>query len=309
MEWVDKLTSAIETSAGLEVAMQVKLFETLLLVTVLFLVVKTVQKFLSWRIQDETSKYLARKTSSYVVGFVGILITWKIWLGGEDMALYLGFITAGLAVALKDLLVNLIGWLFIVVRQPFTVGDRIAIDNTAGDVVDIRLFSFSLAEIGNWVDADQSTGRIVHVPNGLLFQQAMFNYTQGFNFIWNEVPVVFTFESNWEEAKKLLHEVATRHSAIKSEFAAQEVRKAAKKFLIHFHHLTPIVWTDVMDNGVRLTIRYLCEPRKRRSSATAIWEELLQELKQRDDIDFAYPTQRFYNNNLEGKSYNRPPQD
>ena len=63
-----------------------------------------------------------------------------------------------------------------------------------------------------------------------------------------------------------------------------------------------------MENGVRLTIRYLCEPRKRRSSASAIWEELLNELKQHDDIDFAYPTQRFYNNPAEGKPSTRPPQ-
>ncbi|MFC1468131.1 mechanosensitive ion channel family protein [Verrucomicrobiota bacterium] len=305
MQWIAELTRVIQHSVGLEPATQVKLFQTLLLVAVLFVLLKMARRIVSWRIEDETGRYLARKTSGYVIGFIGLLIGWRIWLGGEDMALYLGFITAGLAVALKDLLVNLVGWLFIVVRQPFTVGDRIAVDETAGDVIDVRLFSFSLVEIGNWVDADQSTGRIVHVPNGLLFQQAMFNYTQGFNFIWNEVPVTFTFESNWESAKELLHEIATRHSAIKSEFAAREVRKAAKKFLIHFQHLTPIVWTDVMDNGVRLTIRYLCEPRKRRSSETAIWEDLLKEMQQREDIDFAYPTQRFYDNLKEGKPQTR----
>ena len=99
-------------------------------------------------------------------------------MGAQDMALYLGFISAGLAVALKDLLVNLTAWLFIVIRKPFTVGDRITIGPTSGDVIDIRLFTFTLAEIGNWVDADQSTGRIVHVPNGFLFLKEMFNYTQ-----------------------------------------------------------------------------------------------------------------------------------
>jgi small-conductance mechanosensitive channel len=141
----------------------------------------------------------------------------------------------------------------------------------------------------------------VHVPNGFLFQQAMYNYTQGFNFIWNEIPVTFTFESDWVAAKELLHDIATHHSAIQSEYAAKEVRKAAKKFLIHFQHLTPIVWTDVTDNGVRLTIRYLCEPRKRRSSESAIWEDLLNAMRNRDHMDFAYPTQRFYNNPTEGK--------
>lgn len=303
---LEKLTSVIQGSTGLEPLTQVHLFQTVLLVTVLFVLLKIVQKIVSWRIEGENGRYLGRKTAGYTIGFIGLLIGWRIWLGGEDMVLYLGFITAGLAVALKDLLVNLVGWVFIVLRQPFTVGDRIAVGETAGDVIDVRLFSFSLVEIGNWVDADQSTGRIVHVPNGILFQQAMFNYTQGFNFIWNEIPVVFTFESDWESAKLMLHEIATRHSAIKSEFAAREVRKAAKKFLIHFEHLTPIVWTDVMDNGVRLTMRYLCEPRSRRSSETAIWEDLLKEVQRSENLDFAYPTQRFFDNAKEGKPPVRP---
>lgn len=308
MQWTDELTYALQSATGLQSITLMHLLQTLLLVATLFVLLKVVQRIVLWRVVDVTARYLARKTSSYIVGFIGLLIGWRIWLGGENMAMYLGFITAGLAVALKDLLGNLAGWLFIVARKPFTLGDRIAIDNTAGDVIDVRLFSFSLVEIGNWVDADQSTGRIVHVPNGLLFQQSLFNYTQGFNFIWNEIPVTVTFESDWESAKKILLEIATRHSAIKSEFAAGEVRKAAKKFLIHFQHLTPIVWTDVMDSGVRLTIRYLCEPRQRRSSETAIWEDMLREFGRHADIDFSYPTQRFYDNTKESKRPICPPQ-
>jgi small-conductance mechanosensitive channel len=306
MQWIENLMINIQQATGLEISTQLSLAKTGLLFFVLFLIQTLIRKISTWRIEGDAGRYLARKTSSYILGFIGLLATWRIWVGGAQMALYLGFITAGLAVALRDPLVNLVGWLFIVIRQPFKVGDRIELDKTAGDVIDIRLFSFSLVEIGNWVDADQSTGRIVHVPNGLLFQQPMFNYTQGFNFVWNEIRVVLTFESDWESAKELLQEIATHHSAIKSEFAAREVRKAAKKFLIHFQHLTPIVWTDVLDNGVRLTIRYLCEPRMRRSSESAIWEDLLKELKTRDNIDFAYPTQRFYNNPTEGKPQTRP---
>ena len=71
--------------------------------------------------------------------------------------------------------------------------------------------------------------------------------------------------------------------------------------MIHFQHLTPIIWTSVADHGVTLTIRYICEPRKRRSSAGAIWEDVLRAFAAEDDIDFAYPTTRFYHNAQEGK--------
>lgn len=127
-----------------------------------------------------------------------------------------------------------------------------------------------------------------------MFIHAIANYTQGFNFIWNEIPVLITFESNWQAAKKILEEIATNHSAIKSEYAEQQVRRAANKYFIHFTHLTPIVWTDVKASGVLLTMRYLCEPRRRRSTASAIWEGVLTEFARHPDIHLAYPTQRFY---------------
>ena len=60
-------------------------------------------------------------------------------------------------------------------------------------MIDIRVLRFSLLEIKGWVDADQSTGRILHLPNGLLFKEPMANYTQGFRHIWHEVPVRITF--------------------------------------------------------------------------------------------------------------------
>ena len=78
--------------------------------------------------------------------------------------------------------------------------------------------------------------------------------------------------------------------------------------MIHYNILTPAVYTTVKDCGVMLTIRYLCEPRARRSSEEKIWESILHEFNQCTDIDFAYPTQRFYNNLAEGKPGFKNPQ-
>lgn len=262
----------------------------------------TVTVIIDKRVADPTRRYLLRKPVNYVLGFLFILVTLVIWFGNvTGWAAYLGILSAGLAVALQDPLTNFAGWIFIVIRKPFVVGDRIEIASHRGDVVDIRLFQFTLVEIGNWVDADQSTGRIIHIPNGWVFKQGTANYTQGFNFIWQELPVVITFESNWEKAKKLLLEIAEQHSILKDREARDQVTRAARKYLIQFNKLTPIVWTSVVDIGVNLTIRYICEPRRRRASEMEIWESVLRAFAECDDIDFAYPTTRFYNNAAEGK--------
>jgi len=277
------------------------LFSGIVVLTTL-LILRLLSKLLDRRIDNLAKRYTARKTSTYIIVALAAIILLSIWLGGmKGFAAYLGIVSAGLAIALKDPLTNLAAWLFIIGRKPFVPGDRIQVGETAGDVIDQRPFAFTLLEIGNWVDADQSTGRIIHIPNGVVFTQAVANYAQGFNFIWNEVPVMITFESNWEEAKKLLGKIAERHSAIRNEYAEKEVRRAARKFLIYFQHLTPIVWTSVADCGIVLTIRYLCDPHKRRSSETQIWEDVLNAFSTTTDIDLAYPTQRFYDNAQEGK--------
>jgi small-conductance mechanosensitive channel len=254
------------------------------------------------RVTDLGRQYTLIKTTSYLLGFAGIVATLMIWFGNvTGWAAYLGILSAGLAVALQVPLTNLAGWIFISVRKPFVVGDRIEIGGFRGDVIDMRLFQFTLVEIGNWVDADQSTGRIVHIPNGMVFRESTANYTAGFNFIWNELPITVTFESNWEKGRQILGELVEKHSALNSEEARGQVRRAARKYMIHFQYLTPIVYTAVADHGVTLTIRYICEPRKRRSTASAIWEDVLRAFAAADDIDFAYPTTRFYNNAREGK--------
>jgi len=254
------------------------------------------------RFGESARRYTFLKAAKYLLAVVALIALLRVWVqGGTGLGAYLGIMSAGLAIALQDPLTNFAGWIFLVLRRPFVLGDRIEIGRHAGDVIDVRLFQFSLIEIRNWVDADQSTGRIIHVPNGLVFRETVANYTQGFNFIWDEIPVTVTFESNWRRAKEMLGEIIAEHSAIASDQAAEQVRVAGDKFLIHYSHLTPIVWTSVADIGVTLTMRYLCEARRRRSTANNIWESTLDAFAACDDIDFAYPTQRFYDNQREGK--------
>jgi small-conductance mechanosensitive channel len=168
-------------------------------------------------------------------------------------------------------------------------------------VIDIRPFKFTILEIGNWVDADQSTGRVIHIPNHTVFTEQLANYTSDFQFIWNEIGIMVTFESDWKKAKEILSTIAEEESKDFIEQAKEQIKRAAKSYLIEYRYLTPIVYTNVKDSGVMLSIRYLTDPRRRRGSAQAIWERALDEFSQSDSIDLAYPTIRVFNNPKEGK--------
>ena len=254
------------------------------------------------RVHDVRARYRWRKTTTYFAVPIAILIIGRIWFAGfQSLATYLGLVSAGVAIALRDPLVNLAAWGFIIWRRPFDVGDRVEIGGHAGDVIDQRIFQFTLLEIGNWVDADQSTGRIIHVPNGKVFTETLANYSKGFNYIWNEIPVLITFESNWQKAKEVLLGLGERHAAHLTKDVESDIKRVSERFMIFYTTLTPTVYTSVVDSGVLLTIRYLCAPRNRRGSSQALWEDILRAFAASRDIDLAYPTRRFYDNTIEGK--------
>lgn len=204
----------------------------------------------------KSARYQWQKSLSYVSAVLAIFIIASIWSDGfSNMSTYLGLFSAGLAIALQPLIISLAGWLYILGRRPFRAGNRIQIGEFAGDVLDIGPFQFIMMEIGNWVESDQSTGRIIHVPNRQIFAEPLATYSDGIDFIWNEIAVVATFESDWRRAKSLLMDIANKHTAMSQETARRKVCEASRRFLIFYRNLTPTVYTAVVDHGVALTIR------------------------------------------------------
>ncbi|MDP8314495.1 MAG: mechanosensitive ion channel [Candidatus Celaenobacter antarcticus] len=296
---MDKFTVWLQNFTNIEQDILWKILITIAVLVVLKTIHLIVLKVMWKNIEEPRKRYRWKKTFTYIFVFIGFLILGRVWLQAfQSLATFLGLLTAGLAIALKDIITDIAGWVFIVWRKPFEVGDRVQVGEHAGDVIDIRLFQFSLLEIRNWVDADQSTGRIINVPNHKVLNDVLANFSKGFQYIWNEIPVLITFESNWQKAKVILQEIADKHAEYLSPYAKRRIKEASRKFMIFYKNLKPTVYTSVKDSGVLLTVRYLCEPRKRRLSEHAIWEDVLKAFNSTEGIDFAYPTKRTYYQNV-----------
>lgn len=299
---LSEVTQYIEEQWRISPDLQLKFFYSLLAILCLIILRFIALRLVFKAFEDAKDRYLWKNGVKNAYYILLLLILLNVWIDKIDsIGTFLGLVSAGLAIALQVPIVNVAAWMFIVIRKPFIVGDRIEIGGVAGDVIDIRFFQFTINEIGNWVESDQSTGRIIHIPNGEVFRVSQANYDQGFSHVWNELSVLITFESNWKLAKSLLETIVNKHTEELSFAAKRRLLEASKKFMIFYSNLTPIVYTSVKESGIQLTLRYLTLPKKRRVTENAIWESILEELALHDDIDLAYPTQRIFLNPQEGK--------
>ena len=290
-DFPNRVQEFIQNSPGITYQLTLSIIAIFIIWLIRLIAIRIINK----KLPDEKAQYKWRKNLTYIGVFLGFLIVGRIWFEGlQSLATFLGLLSAGLAIALRGPVTDFAGWIFLLWRKPFDVGDRIQVGDVKGDVIDVRVFKFTLLEIGNWVHADQSTGRVIHVPNHLVFDDSLANYTSDFEFIWNELQVLVTFESNWKKAKQILQEIVDKHLKDYVKEAQNQVSRAKKSYLIHYRYLTPTVYTDVHDSGICLTIRHLSNPRRRRSLGEAIWEDILDNFDQHDDIELAYPTMRIY---------------
>ena len=187
----------LENNFHISHSLEGKVLNTLFILIVLFLIYLLTLKIAHEKVETHKARYILQKTFSYIITFIAVVLLGNIWIDDiRSLQTLVGFFLAGVAIALKDIAMDIAGWFLIISGRSFFVGDRIQIGEYKGDVADVKLFRFSLFEVGSWVDAEQFTGRIVHIPNAKIFTEIIFNYNRGFNFIWDEIPVLITNESD-----------------------------------------------------------------------------------------------------------------
>jgi len=288
----DELTSFLSGDSAQDA--KNRLVQTALVIFLGYLVCLVLIWVVNRQVVDIKSRHLIRKYIVYFVSFILLNFTVFIWIHDiQSLTIIVGVASAGLALALQEVVVCIAGWLLILIRHPFTVGDRIEIGGIKGDVIDIRFLQTSVLELGNWVEADQSTGRIVNIPNSFVFKHANYNYSRGFEFVWDEMPILITFESDWRVAKQVLEDVVSNVVGdAQHEEVQRKIKAMADRYMIYYGKLTPIVYTKIKDSGVELTIRYLTEAKRRRFNSNALSEAVLEAFAQQPHVEFAYPTYR-----------------
>ncbi|WP_242012359.1 mechanosensitive ion channel family protein [Pseudodesulfovibrio cashew] len=212
--------------------------------------------------------------SGFVIKYAGLsvfaLCLVFIWMDGlGPIVTVLSVVAAALTIVSKELILNFLGSFVILWRELFAIGDRVQVGDCAGDVIDKGLFYFTLLEVGNNDFAGHSTGRLIKVPNSLALTLPVINATRGAGYVWNEIGVTITRESDREAARDALLATVGEYYA-REGVDLERVKRFFETKGVFFRKTTPRVYLGVVTGGFRLTLRYLCSSRMSRESGDFI---------------------------------------
>lgn len=225
------------------------------------------------------ARYKARKFvvfAGYLLILLFLAILFEDRLG--RLSITLGVVGAGVAVALQDVLASIAGAFSIGFSKLYTVGDRVQIGDTKGDVIDIGLLRTTLMETGNWVSRDLYTGRIVRIPNSTVLKGSVFNYSQGFRFIWDEIKVVFTITSDCQLAREMLLRVAKEAIGEYLVEAQNSWKEITENYRSANPSLEPNVTLVVNAGSSEFTLGYVVDYMKRTAIKDQLFTKIIEEI-------------------------------
>lgn len=245
-------------------------------------------------------------TTSKVINVFNITIIFLILLFAYiDNATYavamVGFASAGVAIAMKDMFMSTLGWLVIVVGGSIHVGDRIRVKKEnevfIGDVLDISMLRITIYDDITLTSYRENhrAGRLIFIPNNYIFTNLISNYTYGdLKNIWDSVSICITFDSNISKAKKIALEVASTHAKIYTEQTRSQMQRMRDRFALSHSSLNvdPRVFNLVKDNGMDISVWFQNYAYGTLKLKSIIAQEIVEKYLHEEDIHISYPITR-----------------
>lgn len=250
------------------------------LIFFLFLtIIKKIGVSILKKINDSKKEYLyiqKYKLLINIIKFFIFILLWGKYL--ESFITLISLISAGFTIALRDLIFNFFSGIYIKIKKPFEIEDRIEINNYKGDVININTLSFEVLEVNNQTFTGQSTGIITHLPNSLIFNHPLRNYNKAFKYIWNEMIFKVPLKCNLSKTKGVIYKIVNSNEVIKNipPKMKNQVNNSSSDYRIYYNKYDPIIYTQIVDNHIELTVRYLIHPKKARYINSVISNKVIE---------------------------------
>ncbi len=297
----DKRIDEIEVKVNKQIEIQVYKLTKIGLIILFLFGLSLLLRFMSKKyITDNDRFYMANKIinfSNFIL--IMIILLFNYIENVSYLVTVLGFASAGIAIAMKDWFMSMLGWLVIVFGGSIHVGDRIRVDmdgmKYVGDVMDISLLRMTLLEditLTTYSD-NRRAGRIIFVPNNYVFTRMIASYSHdSLKTVWDGIDVTITFDSNHKKAMQLAKEAARKYSKGYTDITRKQLNKLRHKYSLKNTNVEPRVFSFIESNGLNVSVWYLTNAYATLTLRSTISTEIIDMFNQEDDITIAYPTQQ-----------------
>lgn len=215
-----------------------------------------------------------------VTEVIFLLFIWNDYI--QNLMTLISVTSAAMTIALRELILNFFCGIYIKVKKPFQVEDRIEVKDIRGDVMNISSLNFEVLEISTDEKHGQSTGVIVTFPNSIVFSEPVRNLNKGFKYIWDELTVKVTMDCDLVKNKQELYKIVNNIEVIKNipKKMKAQINDINTTNRVYFNKYDPTIYTKIVDDHIELTIRYLMHPKKGRFVESVIWNKVLESYKE-----------------------------
>lgn len=215
-----------------------------------------------------------------VTEVIFLLFIWNDYI--QNLMTLISVTSAAMTIALREIILNFFCGIYIKVKKPFQVEDRIEVKEIRGDVMNISSLNFEVLEISTDEKHGQSTGVIVTFPNSIVFSEPVRNINKGFKYIWDELTVKVAMDCDLVKNKQELYKIVNSIEVIKNipKKMKTQINDINTTNRVYFNKYDPTIYTKIIDDHIELTIRYLMHPKKGRFVESVIWNKVLESYKE-----------------------------
>lgn len=207
----------------------------------------------------------------------GLIVVLLMILGmPTQTATILGFVGAGLTVALKDFIVPFFGWFVLIGGNGLRVGDWVEINGVAGEVVEIGLLRTVLMETGNWTDAGHPTGRKVAFPNSFAIEGHFFNFSTSSQWMWDELQLEIPANQDPYGVIDNLQKVVAKETEASAKEAGDEWGRATTRYRVKSFSAEPAINVRPTGSGVEVRVRYITRAHERHETRKRLNEAVVE---------------------------------
>ncbi len=269
VEYISRITTVDKNLLSLVIS-------TIVVLCVFSIIKKLIQIFINRKMSGRR-EFFTNQFMKVIVNLLEVLALLAIWSASiKNLMTLISVISAAMTIALREVIVNFFCGVYIRIKRPFKVEDRIEIDEIRGDVMSISHFEFEIVEVSTKEENGQSTGIVVTFPTSVILTKPVKNITKGFKYVWNELVIKVDMDCDLVKNKQEIYKIVNGLETIKNipKKMKHEIELINSNNRIYFNQYDPMIYTKIVDDHIELTVRYLMHPKKARYVESVIWNKI-----------------------------------